>query len=242
MLSWMVEPDGIPNLRFDHVTVEGDAGERLLDDVVLDLPLEGITAVVGPSGAGKTTLLRLCNRLEVPTSGRVLLDGVDLAHLDPLRLRRRVGMVSQRPVVFAGTVRDNLAVAAPDEPPEPMLERVGLDASLLDRQADDLSGGEAQRMCVARSLATGPEILLMDEPTASLDAASRDHIEELARSLASSGIPIIWVTHDLAQATRLAKRCVVLLDGRVAPPDVAAEYLQRGASPLTGQGDDDGND
>jgi putative ABC transport system ATP-binding protein len=231
-----------PSIRFDHVTVTGDAGGRLLDDVVLELRLEGVTAVVGPSGAGKTTLLRLCNRLEVPTTGRVLLDGDDLAGLDPLRLRRRVGMVSQQPVLFAGTVRDNLAVAAPDDAPDPMLERVGLEVSLLDRQADDLSGGEAQRLCVARSLATRPEILLMDEPTASLDGTNRGHIESLARSLTASGIPIIWVTHDLAQAQRLAARCVVLLDGRVAPPDVAAEYLDRESSSAAPEGDDDDHD
>jgi putative ABC transport system ATP-binding protein len=242
MLSWMVGTGATSTIRFDHVTVAGDGGERLLDDLELELQLAGTVAVVGPSGAGKTTLLRLCNRLEVPTSGRVLLDGEDLAGLDPLRLRRRVGMVSQRPVLFAGSVRDNLAVAAPHADPAPMLERVGLDRSLLDRQADDLSGGEAQRLCVARTLATEPEILLMDEPTASLDAVSRDRVEELVRALNASGMSILWVTHDLEQAARLASRCVVLIDGRLASPDDAALYLDGENPRPTAGGDRDDDD
>jgi putative ABC transport system ATP-binding protein len=242
MLSAMAGSMGTSIFRFDHVTVTGDGDERLLDDVELELRLDGITAVVGPSGAGKTTLLRLCNRLEVPTAGRVLLDDDDVAELDPLALRRRVGMVSQHPVLFAGSVRDNLAVAAPDSDPAPMLERVGLEPSLLDRQADDLSGGEAQRLCVARSLATGPQILLMDEPTASLDRASRRRIEDLARSLTDAGIPIVWVTHDLDQASRLASRCVVLLEGRVAAGEQAATYLEADFPGHVSEGDDDGDD
>jgi putative ABC transport system ATP-binding protein len=179
-------------------------------------------------------MLRLCNRLEVPTTGRVLLDGDDVAGLDPLRLRRRVGMVFQRPVVFAGTVADNLAVAVPGESPagearagrfRAVLERVGLDPSFLDRTADDLSGGEAQRVCIARALLTDPEVLLMDEPTSALDPAHRLVVEARARALADAGRPVVWVTHDLAQARRLADRTVVLVGGTVADPEAAERYL-----------------
>ncbi len=203
--------------RFDDVSVER-AGRRLLDSLSVSISSGGVTGVVGPSGSGKTTLLRLCNRLEVPTDGRVLLEGVDLAVLDPLLLRRRVGMVFQRPALFPGTVADNLAVAEPglgEAMMAELMERVGLDPKLLSRTADDLSGGEAQRACLARTLVTGPEVLLMDEPTASVDPSATGGLEQLARSLASHDHSVIWVTHDLAQLRRLAERVLVLIGGRL---------------------------
>jgi putative ABC transport system ATP-binding protein len=230
----------VPIFRFENVTVRGDGDEALVDDVVLDLQLDGVTAILGPSGAGKTTLLRLCNRLEVPTEGRVLLDDADLAHLDPLELRRRVGMVFQQPVVFAGTVRENLAVASPvgDDGGGSYLDRVGLPASLLDRRADDLSGGEAQRVCIARALLTDPDVLLMDEPTSSLDGASRRVIEQLVRSLSDAGLAVIWVTHDLAQARRLADRVVVLIDGKVASEADARAFVDSTGTVESEKGDE----
>jgi len=210
-------------LRFDgvHLGFATPTGSvEVLHGIDLAVPLDGITAVVGPSGSGKSSLLRLCNRLEVPTAGSVTLDGTDLADLDPLALRRRVGMVFQRPVLFAGTVADNLAVAAPGINADPVagaaaLARCGLDDQLLKRTADQLSGGEAQRMCLARTLLTDPEVVLMDEVTSSLDPAARTTIEDLARTLAADGIAVLWVTHDHDQARRLASRTVVLDDGVV---------------------------
>lgn len=206
-----------------------DDGTVILRHVDLALPLTGVTAIVGPSGSGKSSLLRLCNRLDAPTSGRVLLDGVDLAGTDVLALRRRVGMVFQRPTPFAGTVRDNCAVALPDGDDATFaaaLARCGLDPAFLDRSADDLSGGEAQRACLARTLLTGPEVLLADEVTSALDADNRDRIEALIRASADSGVAVLWVTHDLGQARRLADRTVVLLDHTVATPDQSAAFLQ----------------
>ena len=220
----MATGDGRGVVRFDHVDVDvpgPDGPVRVLTDVDVAIPLTGITAVVGPSGAGKSSLLRLCNRLDVPTRGRVLLDGTDLADLDPLALRRRVGMVFQRPVVFAGSVADNLAVADPHITPDGVaaaLGRCGLDPGLAERAADDLSGGEAQRMCLARTLLTDPEVLLADEPTSSLDADARDLIEQLVADLARhDGIAVLWVTHDPDQAARLAQRTLAVADGRVTP-------------------------
>ena len=212
--------------------------------MTLDLPDGGITCVIGPSGAGKTTLLRLCDRLEVPSAGRVLFRGDDVATLDPLVLRHRVGMVFQRPTLFGGTVGDNLRVAAPtasDAACVAALERAELSPEFLDRPAADLSGGEAQRACLARTFVTEPEVLLMDEPTSSLDAAPRRGLEALARKLADDGAPIVWVTHDLAQAERLADHVVVLIAGRVVatgrledirrkPPPGAASFLEEEAT------------
>lgn len=230
-----------PALRFEQVGVAAEDGTWILHDVDLVLPLEGVSVLVGPSGSGKSTLLRLCNRLEVPTTGRVLLDGEDLAGIDPLALRRRVGMVFQRPTLFAGTVADNCRVAAPDADAvrcAEVLGRCGLPQDLLERTADDLSGGEAQRACIARSLLTGPDVLLMDEATSALDPDNRHRIEHLARELADAGTPVVWVTHDLDQAARLADRTVVVLDGTIADPAAAAAFVERGRSHGVGSAHD----
>lgn len=203
-------------VRFENVGLA--APETILENVSVELALEGITAVVGPSGSGKSMLLRMCNRLEVPTSGRVLLDGDDLATLDPLELRRRVGMVFQRPTVFAGTVTDNLRVASPHASQDELdahLQRCGLDVSVGDRPAAELSGGEAQRMCLARTLLTAPSVLLCDEVTSSLDDANRHRIEHLVADLSSDGMGVLWVTHDMAQAARLARQALLIERGTV---------------------------
>ena len=178
-----------------------------------------MTVIVGPSGSGKSSLLRLCNRLEVADRGVVRYRGDDVADMDPLGLRRRVGMVFQTPTPFAGTVLENLCVARPDlglDEARTALERVELDASFLTRPAPELSGGEAQRVCLARTLVTGPEVLLMDEPTSSVDPQATLALEHLARALVRSGVGCIWVTHDLAQMRRLASHVLVVLDGELA--------------------------
>jgi putative ABC transport system ATP-binding protein len=202
------------------------AGRRVLDEITAVIPAVGITVVSGPSGAGKTTLLRLCNRLEVPDAGMVSYRGQPLDELDPLVLRRRVGMVFQRPTPFPGSVADNLAVAHPDADAEELrtaLRRVALDPGLLDQEVRTLSGGELQRMCLARTLVTGPETLLLDEPTSALDAQPKQVFENTARDLAAQGITIIWVTHDNAQAGRVADRIYQLRDGHLtrAPTEEA---------------------
>ena len=204
-------------LGFEDVTVAGATRPRL-DGVTAEVPAQGVTALTGPSGAGKSTLLRLGNRLIAPDSGTVRYRGEDLAALDVLAHRRRVGMVFQRPVVFAGTVRDNLRVAAPgagDDELRALLERCELHDDVLDRDADTLSGGEAQRACLARTLATGPETLLMDEPTASLDEDAARGLERLIRAEADGGVPVILVSHDRAQVERLADAAIELDAGRV---------------------------
>ena len=216
---------GAVAFEFDQVSVLR-AGRRILDQITASIPAVGITVVSGPSGAGKTTLLRLCNRLEVPDAGAVSYHGQPLDELDPLVLRRRVGMVFQRPTPFPGSVADNLAVAHPDATTEELgtvLQRVALDPGLLDQDARTLSGGELQRMCLARTLVTQPETLLLDEPTSALDAQPKQVFENTARELAAQGITLIWVTHDGAQASRVADRTYQLRDGHLtgAPTEEA---------------------
>jgi len=196
----------------------GTANQPILRDINVSTPVEGILAVAGPSGAGKSTFLRLLNRLDDPVAGTVKLAGLDLRDWDPATLRRHVAMVFQRAPVFAGTVLDNLRVADPqvtDDRARHVLDHVALPTELLDRPADRLSGGEAQRMSIARALLTAPEILLADEPTAALDGDARRAVEDLGREIADGGVPIVWITHDTYQLRRLADHVLLLADGEL---------------------------
>lgn len=202
-----------------HLETRGLTVERgqlhLIDGLSVGFRRAAVTAVVGPSGAGKTTLLRCLNGLEAPVSGKVLLDGTDIETIDPTQLRRRVGLVFQLPMTLEGSVRDNITygldTAVVDV--EGAAQRAGLDQGYLERTATSLSVGEAQRMSIARALVRDPEVLLMDEPTSALDRDSRAQIEKLIRSLAEAGLTLVVVTHDLAQAERLADDAWLLIAG-----------------------------
>ncbi|MGA7757878.1 MAG: ATP-binding cassette domain-containing protein [Ilumatobacteraceae bacterium] len=196
----------------------GPAGAPILRGIDLVVPANGVTVLAGPSGAGKSTLLRLLNRLDDPLAGEIRWRDRPLTEWEPTELRRQVAMVFQRAPVFPGTVLDNLAVALPgidEDRALHVLEHVGLEPDLLGHEADTLSGGEAQRMCVARALLTDPAVLLADEPTAALDRAARATVEDLGRSLADSGVAVIWVSHDTDQLRRLADHVIVLAAGSV---------------------------
>ena len=199
--------------------VAGPQDAPILRGVSVDVPCRGVTAVAGPSGSGKSTLLRLLNRLDDPLSGTISWEGRSIVEWEPGALRRRVAMVFQRPPLFGGSVLDNLRIADPSitrDGAVAALDRVGLEGELLDRAATDLSGGEAQRMCIARALLTEPAVLLADEPTAALDGAARRTIERLGCDIAAAGVPIVWVTHDVDQLRRVADHVLVLIDGGVA--------------------------
>lgn len=190
--------------RFEYrdVRVDGDDGP-IVSGFSARIPADGLTAMVGPSGSGKTTLLRLLNRLDDPDGGQVLVDGRDVRDYDVLELRRRVQLVGQVPVPFAGSVAGNIGPGW-----EEQLERVGLAPALAGRPADVLSVGEAQRMCLARALARQPDCLVLDEPTSALDTESKAGIERLVRSLADGGLTVVMVTHDPRQAEELADRVI----------------------------------
>lgn len=196
-------------------------GKRLVDGVSLDVRKGQAVAIVGPSGAGKSTFLRLLNRLDEPTEGTVLLDGVDYRSLPPQALRRRVGMVMQSPHLFPGTVAENLCFGPrlrnedlPGDEIEGLLQRVNL-AGYAGRDVANLSGGEAQRVSLARTLANGPEVLLLDEPTSALDDATRGEVEELIYGIIGDrGLTCLIVTHDTAQARRMVSHVMVMENGR----------------------------
>ena len=216
--------------------VEGltfEAGARpVLDGVSFALRAGELVAVMGLSGSGKTTLLRCINRLLEPDSGSIRLDGIDAREIPPVELRRRVGMVAQVPFMFEGTIAENLERAAgysgaalEDAEAVRLLRSAGLDEP-LDRDARSLSVGQQQRVAMARALVTRPQVLLCDEPTASLDRASTSHLESTLTAMAEGGVGIVFVTHDAEQAQRIAARRLVLENGRLTE--------QREGNPLEG--------
>jgi UDP-glucose/iron transport system ATP-binding protein len=212
----------VPDALDSPLRVEGlglTRGNRLvLHDITTSFAGGVVTAVVGPSGAGKSSLLRCLNRLEEPDHGRVTLDGTDIRSLEPTSLRRRVGMIFQTPVIFEGGVRANLLYGYPDQDEAKLagaLEAAGLPASFLDRESSALSVGQAQRVCIARALVRDPEVILMDEPTSALDRDATARIEFLLGSLLERKLTIVLVTHNLAQARRVAGRGILLMDGGI---------------------------
>jgi putative ABC transport system ATP-binding protein len=208
----------------DVTVVRGQT--TVLDGVSASFPSGRCTAVAGPSGAGKSTLLRLLDRLLEPTSGQVLFHGRPLPSYDVLEVRRRVGLVQQVPVVLGATVLTDLRTGRPELSPDDalaLLARAGLQGMSLERATADLSGGEAQRLCLARALAVGPEVLLLDEPTSALDAVSALAVERVVRALVGEGLSAVLVSHDLRQARRLADDVVVLEHGVVVEAGPAAD-------------------
>jgi tungstate transport system ATP-binding protein len=210
-------------ILFEAATVR--AGPiTILDEISLSIVPGAPTVLVGPNGSGKSTLIRLGMALVQPSSGRVSWGGREAA------TGERRAMVFQRPVMLRRTTADNVAYALASrglarreraERVGTLLERVGL-AHLADRPARRLSGGEQQRLALARALARDPEVLFLDEPTASLDPASTKAVEDIVRATAASGVKIVMATHDLGQARRLAGDIVFLVRGRVhehAPAD-----------------------
>lgn len=211
----------------------GFGAKTVLDRVSLDFPARAVTSLLGPTGSGKTTFLRALNRMNDKVSGYrysgdVLLNGRSIfSDRDLMEFRRRIGMVFQRPNPFPMSIIDNVVagVRAHKMVPrkdfknvaEARLTEVGLWDAVKDRLGDSpfrLSGGEQQLLCLARTLAVSPEVLLLDEPTSSLDPTTTEKIEGLIRSLADR-LTVIMVTHDLAQAARIGDRTALFFDGRL---------------------------
>ncbi len=205
-------------------------GRAILHNVNLSIAPGEIVCLLGPSGSGKSSLLRCLNRLTEPPPQTIFLDGDDIISLDVLTLRRRVGMVFQSPALFPGSVADNIAYsprlagqALTSAHIADLLALADLPPVYAARPAAELSGGEAQRVSLARALANRPQSLLLDEPTGALDPASRRHIwETIAKLRRELGLTVLWVTHYMEEVREVADRVYLLLDGRIAdegPPD-----------------------
>lgn len=219
-------------LRAEHLG--RTVGDKLLvQDANFELQKGEVLAITGASGSGKTSLLRLLNRLDEPTSGTVFVEGTDYRNIAPRELRRKLGMVTQRPFLFPGSVADNLRFgpAQRGETLQPdliaeLLTQVGL-KDYGGRDVANLSGGEAQRVSVARTLANSPLALLLDEPTSALDQAAKLEVESaIQKVMRDRQLACIVVTHDIEQAMRLAGRALVLEQGRVTRAGPVAEVLR----------------
>jgi putative ABC transport system ATP-binding protein len=209
--------------------------KRLVDDVSVAVAPGEVLAVVGPSGAGKSSFLRLLNRLDEPTGGIVLVDGADYRAIAPRDLRRRVGMVMQTAYLFPGSVATNIAFGPRQrgetlspEQIDALLGRVGLPDHAA-RDVSGLSGGEAQRVSLARTLANAPEALLLDEPTSALDETSARGIEELILGIIRErAMTCVIVTHNKPQAERIAARAMLMESGRLVAVGPTREVLDAG--------------
>ena len=207
----------------------------MLQDVDATIPRHLITVLCGPSGGGKTSLLRLLNRLDDPVRGEILLDGTSLNDYNVTELRRRVALVFQSPVMFSGTVSDNLAVAAElgglqegqfDELSDEVMLLAELDPSLLERPGGELSVGQKQRVNVARALMTSPEVLLLDEPTSALDPETSRSLMKTIHGLSEERrLTIVVATHRVAEASEYAEHALILRDGRVVDSGDAERVL-----------------
>jgi osmoprotectant transport system ATP-binding protein len=198
-------------------------------------------ALVGASGSGKSTLLKMVNLLVVPTGGRVLFGGEDVASLPPARLRRRVGYVFQGIGLFPHmSVAENIAIGPrltgdklPSERIAELLALVELEPAMAARLPDELSGGQRQRVGVARALAGDPELLLMDEPFGALDPLTRDALGAKVRELHETlGLTTVMVTHDMAEALLLADRVLVMDAGRLVADETPRALLAGEGGPV----------
>ncbi len=227
----IVAPTPDPILRTEHLGRVVNE-KVLVADATFEVRTGEVLAIVGPSGSGKSSLLRLLNRLDEPTSGTVYVEGIDYRQIQPRDLRRKLGLVNQRPYLFPGTVEQNLQFGPQQrgeilsrDSIEQLLTRVGL-KGYAGRNVANLSGGEAQRVSVARTLANSPLVLLLDEPTSALDETSKREVETtIQRIVGEQGLTCVLVTHDTAQAARLADRALVLEAGRVVRDGPIKEVL-----------------
>lgn len=210
-------------------------GKAVLDIENLNIEREKITALIGPSGAGKSTLLQILNFIESPDKGNINFDGLDLNinKLD-INIRRQISMVFQKPILFNSTVYENIAYSLKirKKPKNVIKERVEEIVNLIgltdkaNQNALTLSGGEAQRVAMARSIIIRPKVLLLDEPTSNLDPANIVLIEKLIKHAKSEyKTSIIIVTHNMHQAKRLSDNVVFLLDGKVVEYGQADQVL-----------------
>lgn len=209
-------------VTFSHVNYSVD-GIHILKNITESFREGAITTLVGPSGAGKTTLLKLCNGLLSPDAGEIYIREKIISSYEPATLRRLVGIALQSAPMVSGSVMKNLALPLAlqgrqlaESEAANLLQEVGLEGDLLHRSIKDLSGGQRQKISIARTLVNHPQILLLDEITSSLDRVSQQEIEELIVKINKKyKTTIIWITHNLQQALSVGTYTWVMMDGEV---------------------------
>jgi osmoprotectant transport system ATP-binding protein len=232
-----MEPSPAPAVEFRDVAYALPNGQLLLSGLNLQVRRGETLVLLGRSGSGKTTTLKLVNRLLVPSSGEVLVNGAPAASCDVIRLRRSIGYVIQDVALFPHfTVEKNIGLVPHIEGwtkerihirVEEMLRLVGLGSDLASRYPHQLSGGQRQRIGVARALAADPAILLMDEPFGALDALTRDQLQREFLSLQQRlNKTVVFVTHDLREALRLGSRIALMDAGRLVAVSTPEEFMR----------------
>jgi subfamily B ATP-binding cassette protein HlyB/CyaB len=246
VLNQPVEPGSgsrvaLPSIKgavaFDGVKFRyGLDGPWTLDDIHLEVPAGSTLGIVGSSGSGKSTLTKLLQRLYIPASGRIAIDGVDIAQIDPAWLRRQIGVVLQENLLFSRSIRENIALANPAMPLEAVIEAATLSGAhefivklprgydtQVEERGTNLSGGQRQRLAIARALVTGPRILILDEATSALDAESEEIVQRNLKAMAA-GRTVIIIAHRLS-AVRQCDMLITLEGGRIVERGSHAELL-----------------
>lgn len=209
------------------------SNQQILQDVSVNVADSDLLVIIGPSGSGKSSLLRCINRLDDIDSGEILLGGQSIYDMSVTDLRRRVGMMFQKTAAFDGTVADNIAFGASliDEQLsrgriQELMELASLEVELIDKPANELSGGQEQRLGIARALALNPSVLLLDEPTSALDPIATHNVEESLMKLRDqTDLTMIWVSHSIEQARRIGNRVLLLDEGQVVREDTVSAML-----------------
>ncbi|MBU8792292.1 phosphate ABC transporter ATP-binding protein [Oceanobacillus caeni] len=211
-----------PIITFKNVTFS-DRNVPIIKNISGSFAKGKITTLVGPSGAGKTTLFRLCNGLISPDSGQIIINDKPIDEYDPIILRRKIGLALQSATMLSGSVYKNLSLpltlkgeTLPEDDAKELLEDVSLGKDFLNRNINDLSGGQKQKVSIARTLVNRPKVLLLDEITSSLDRISQHDIEELIQKINQKyGTTIVWITHNLDQALTIGDYSWVMIAGEV---------------------------
>ena len=234
---------GVQMIQFENVSKKYRGTDaEVVKDINFTIPSGQIVVLIGPSGCGKTTCLKMINRLVKISSGKIYIDGKDIMDQDPIELRRNMGYVIQQTGLFPHmTVRENIEVIPRlqkkdpeeiDKRTEKLMKMVGLDSDqYLDRYPTQLSGGQLQRVGVARAFATDPDIILMDEPFSALDPITRSQLQDELLFLQSKlKKTIVFVTHDMDEAVKIADRICIINGGRIVQYDTPEEIMKHPAN------------